>query len=60
MNKLKLLPAMLLVPTMLLLTACPGGESETSDASESPAIDAITEDSALEDADKILKEIEGL
>ncbi len=60
MNKLKQLAAILVVPAILLLTACPGKDGQENGASESPSVDAITEESALEDADKILKEIEGL
>ncbi|MCR9141241.1 MAG: hypothetical protein NXI24_03255 [bacterium] len=55
-----------LIPAALFLTACPGGESTEVDESvesevvESPALSEISEDSALEDADKILEEIDSL
>lgn len=60
MNAVKLLTLTALISISLFLIACPGGESGDSIATESPAIDSISESSALEDADKILKEIEEL
>lgn len=57
-NKLHIL----LLPALLVFTACPGGNSTDAGVSgdQSPALSEITEESALEDANKILKEIDSL
>lgn len=58
MHNLKILFLSALVPLCLFMTACPSGTENGDDATAE--VEAITEDSALEDADDVLKEIENL
>lgn len=64
MKSWKQITFLLLLPALLAFTACPGDESANSDVDsdviDSPPASAITSDSALEDADRILKEIDSL